>query len=433
MTRNISLTTQKLNLKSRIITVLDIGSSKIGCLIAKIKSDEMEIIGIGHQASNGLKSGAIIDLKETEKAIGNAVHTAEKMAMPYLNGEVIEKVFVNVSGNHVLSHHLNINVKILGHEITSKDIASAVMQARGVAVQGKDEIIHSIPNDFTVDGQKGIREPCGMFGQNLGVKISAITAMIPSIRNIKAVLSHNHLELDHLCASGYASGLSTLVDDEMRLGCTIVDMGGGTTDIAVFSEGELIFTSAIAVGGSHVTNDIARGLTVSINDAERIKILHGSVLPSAVDDTDMIDVNMIGEDRNSPNQVSKSLLVGIIQPRVEEILELVRAKLVDSGINQIAGRRVVITGGASQLDGVSELASLIMDKKVRLGKPKHITAMADSIAGPSFSTTAGLLLFAEKMQENKVSKDNSKLIVENAGVKSQNLLNKVTNWLKENW
>lgn len=422
-----------------IIACLDIGSSKICCFIAEVKAHgTIEVIGIGHQASRGIKSGAIIDLKSAETAIAHAVEAAEMMAKDHLQGQPIRSVFVNVPGVHALSHQVPVSVQISGHNISERDIKSALNQAYNVAVAGKDELIHIIPSHYSIDRQRGIVEPLGMTGQTLGVQINAMTGLSPSLRNIATVVGQNHLEIDGFCAAPYASGLATLVDDEAQLGCTVIDMGGGTTSIGVFFEGKLIFSSAIPVGGNHVTSDIARGLTTSLADAERIKTLYGSAHAASPDDSAMIDVPPIGEEEHSqPNYVPRSLLTGIIQPRIEETFELVRAKLVDSGHHQIAGRRVVLTGGASQLPGLCDLGQLILDKQIRLGRPHKIKGLAESTGGPAFSTAAGLLTYAaehtDEIPRGARETQGFHFNLPFALPVNGNLVQKVTLWLKENW
>lgn len=421
----------------QIIAALDIGSSKISCFIAELKAHgTIDILGIGHQASRGVKSGTIIDLRAAETAIAYAVEAAETMARTPLQGQPIRSVFVNVSGVHTLSHQFPVEVRISGHEVTDRDVQNALAQAKSVEVHGRDQLIHSIATGFAIDGQRGIEEPRGMFGNNLTVSMSAVTALSPAVRNILTVIGQNHLEVDGFCAAPYASGLSCLTSDEMDLGCTVIDMGGGTTSISVFQEGKLRFTSAIPVGGQHVTSDVARGLTTSLADAERIKTLYGSAHATSFDDGDMIDVPPVGEEEHvQPNYVPRSLLIGIIQPRIEETFELVRAKLVDSGINNIAGRRVVLTGGASQLPGLTDIAQLILDKQVRLGRPcNRIKGLAESTGGPAFSTTAGLLLYAaEHLHEQPAQPAGYSFQVPFNLPIGNHFIQKVTHWLKENW
>lgn len=428
-----------------IIAALDIGSSKICCFIAEVKNHgTIDVIGIGHQASKGVKNGTITDLKAAETAVAYAVESAELMARTQLEGQPIKSVYANIPGVHSFSHQLRADVRISGHDVTERDIKNALAQARNVTVAGKDQLIHVIPASYSIDKQRGILEPRGMTGQNLGVQTCAVTALSSSIRNIATVTNQNRLEVDAFCASPYASGLASLVEDEMQLGCTVIDMGGGTTSIGVFFEGKLVFSAAIPVGGNHVTSDIARGLTTSLADAERIKTLYGSAHATGPDDSALIDVPPIGEEEHAqPNYVPRSLLTGIIQPRIEETFELVRAKLVDSGYHQVAGRRVVLTGGASQLAGLCDIAQLILDKQVRLGRPQKVRGLAEATGGPAFSTAAGLLLYAaHHADEIPQGRDSYLSLPMNfslpfakpfTGSFEGKKLAKVTQWLKENW
>lgn len=418
------------NLNQNIVAALDIGTSKVCCLIAKINQDNsLQVIGIGHHASKGIKAGNIIDLKAAEHAIGQAVLAAERMAAPYFKGQNLRGITVNVPGHQTLSHHLSVDVKIQGHSVTDRDIIAAMNQGKSVEVPDQDVLLHNIPAEFKLDNSAGIQDPIGMSGQNLGVRLSLITGLSASLNNINTVVGSNHLDVENYCAAPYAAGLSTLVADERNLGCTIIDMGGGTTNIGVFMEGKLIFSSAVPAGGQHVTNDIARGLTTSVTDAERIKILYGAATTSLSDENNMIDVPFVGEsDKSHTHQVPRSLLTGIIQPRIEEIFELVRARLEDSGLQQIAGRRVVLTGGASQLPNLTDIGQLILDKQIRLGHPKPMKGLAESTSGPGFATTTGLLYYAAfHAEEQHVATD--KILSFAPG----SIVEKVTHWLKENW
>ncbi|MEZ0226976.1 MAG: cell division protein FtsA [Alphaproteobacteria bacterium] len=427
--------TQQDSLFSRnIIAALDIGTSKVCCFIAEIKSHgTIEVIGIGHQASRGVKAGAIIDLKAAESAVALAVEAAELMAKDQLQGQPIKTVFVNVPGTHTLSHQLTAGVRVQSGEVTERDIRQALSQSNTVAVPGKDELIHIISSSFSIDRQRGISEPRGMAGQQLDVVLHPVTALVSATRNIATVVHQNHMEIEGYCATPYAAGLAALVGDEMDLGCTVIDMGGGSTSIGVFFEGNLIFSSAVPVGGQHVTSDIARGLITSLADAERIKTLYGTAQASGLDDTAVIDVPPMGEEEHSqPNYVPKSMLGNIIQPRIEETFELVRQKLDDNGMGKIAGRRVVLTGGASQLPGLCDIAQLILDKQVRLGRPQKIKGLAEATGGPAFSACAGLLHYAAEHAEEIPTAPQGygfALPVPFAG----ELLHKVTHWLKENW
>ena len=417
-----------------IIAALDIGSSKICCFIAEVKSHGgIEVIGIGHQASKGVKSGTIVDLRAAETAVAHAVESAEMMAKDRLQDQPLKSVLVNVPGMYTLPHQLSVDVKIAGHEVSDRDVQNALGHSRSVVTAGREELIHVIPAGYSIDQTRGIQEPRGMIGQTLGVNMTAITGVSSSLRHLTAIAGQNHLELDGFCSTPYASGLACPVGDELQLGCTVIDMGGGTTSIAVFLEGKLIYSAAIPVGGQHVTNDMARGLTTSLADAERIKTLYGSAHTVGADDSASIDVPPIGEEEHShPNYVPRSLLTGIIQPRIEETFELVRAKLVDSGINQIAGRRVILTGGASQLPGLCDIGQLILDKQIRLGRPQRIKGLAEATGGPAFSTAAGLLIYAaEHADEMPFTQPGHTFSLPVPF--SSPVLQKVTHWLKENW
>lgn len=383
--------TKRLNRpRTGTIVALDIGTSKVCCLIARVDRPAMEnggnvvaqprIVGTGLQVSAGLKNGVIVDVDVAETAIRKAVFAAEQMA-----GDNIRSVTVNLSGGKPRSQTLGVDVDIGGLQIDDADLQRVFRQTLAIEANGHSngsvnghanglanshrernghrserELIHSIPVAYTVDGNRGIRDPRGMFGDRLSVNMHLVTAASGVIRTLRNVVDQCHLHIDDFVIAPYASGLSTLVEDETDLGVTVIDMGAGTTSIAVFSDGDAVYTDIIPVGGAHVTNDIARGLSTPISHAERLKTLHGAAMATSADEHELIDVLHVGEDEhNSPNHIPRSLLNGIIQPRLEETFELVRERLTDSGFDPIAGRRVVLTGGASQLQGVRELASTL--------------------------------------------------------------------------
>ena len=415
--------------KGSVIAALDIGSSKIACFIARVVDDHggYEILGVGHQAAQGIKSGTITDLNAAEAAIRHTVHAAENMAAQAMKGYPLREVVINVPGVHAHSQGLSVDVEISGQEITDNDVQRALAKAQDQSVGDDHELIHTIPVSYAIDGNQGVKEPRGMVGDRLEVDIHLVTGAHKPLRNMASCIERSHLEVSALCLSGYAAGLSSLVEDEMDLGCTVIDMGGGVTSIAIFYGGSMIYSDAIPVGGQHVTSDIARGLTTSISDAERLKVLYGSAMATAADENEMIDVPQLGEDnRTHPNHAPRSLLVGIIQPRLEEILELTRAKIQDSGLGQAAGRRVVLTGGASQLPGIRELAQSVLDKQVRLGRPIRVDNLADAVNGPVFSTTAGLLTYISERSHEMPAE-----IM--AHVEPGNLWERVSFWLRENW
>jgi cell division protein FtsA len=373
-----------------LIAALDIGTTKICCFVAQVEDDKPRVLGIGHQISRGVRNGAIVDLEAAGTSVLNAVHAAEEMA-----GETIQRVVANLSGGFSASRIIKAEIGITGREISDADMRRALEHGYLMREPGDRQIIHSVPVGFSVDDSRGIRDPRGMLGERLGINMHVVTASAASVRNHTSAVGRSHLEIDALVVSPYASGLSCLVQDEISLGVTVIDMGGGTTTIGVFFDGNLIFADYVPVGGGHVTNDIARGLSTPIAHAERMKTLFGSAISSSTDERDMIAVPQIGEEEEGHvNHVPKSLLVGIIAPRIEETFELVRNRLEASGFDKVAGRRVVLTGGACQLHGAREFAGLILDKQVRIGRPQRVAGLAEATGGPAFATTAGLLHFA---------------------------------------
>jgi cell division protein FtsA len=409
--------------RGSLISALDIGTTKISCLIARVENDQPRVLGIGHQISRGVRNGRIIDLEAASTSVLNAVHAAEEMA-----GETIERVVTNLSGGFSASRIIRAEIGITAREISDVDMRRVLEHGYLTREPGDRQVIHSVPVGFSVDDSRGIRDPRGMLGERLGVNMHVVTASAASVRNHTSAIGRSHLEVEALVVSPYASGLSCLVEDEIGLGVTVVDMGGGTTTIGVFFDGNLIFADNVPVGGGHVTNDIARGLSTSIADAERMKTLFGSAMPSSTDEREMIAVPQIGEeDDGHINHLPKSLLVGIIAPRIEETFELVRNRLEASGFDRIAGRRVVLTGGACQLHGAREFAGLILDKQVRMGRPQRITGLAEATGGPAFATTAGLLHFAlsERAEESGARHD---LVSPPRGV-----FGRFGHWLRENF
>ncbi|MBV9554138.1 MAG: cell division protein FtsA [Alphaproteobacteria bacterium] len=404
--------------RGSLIAGVDIGSSKICCFIARVDGDEPRILGIGHQVSRGLKSGSIIDLEEVGGSIRSAVHAAEEMA-----DETIETVAVSLSGGFGPSRMVKAEINIGGREISDADMRHVLERGYTMRDGGDRTVIHSFPVGFSIDDSRGIRDPRGMIGTRLGVNMHIVTAAAPAVRNHSAAIARAMLDVNALVVSPYAAGLACLVEDETNLGVTLIDMGGGTTTVGVFVGGNLVFADSAPVGGGHVTNDIARGLSTSVAHAERLKALFGSAISSTLDEREMIAVPQIGEEEDGhAAHVPKSMLVNIIAPRIEETFEMVRNRLEAAGSDKIAGRRVVLTGGACQLHGVRELAGLILDKQVRIGHPLRIKGLAESTHGPAYSTAAGLLHFA--MSERTETPRPQRR-------PARGLIGHVTNWLRE--
>ena len=377
--------------RSAMIAALDVGTTKVSCFIANLHGDGgIRIAGIGHHAAAGMRCGVIIDMDAAEGAILTAVGAAEQRA-----GERIRTVVINIAGGNLASETFGVEIALAGREVVEPDLRRALGRGIGQEQPSDRALIHCIPIAYTIDAARGIRDPRGMFGDKLGIDMHLVTARAGMIRNLATCVAHCHLDIGAQVAAPYASGLACLVEDEIDLGVTLVDMGGGTTTIAVFYEGEVVHTDSIPVGGQHVTSDIARGLSTSLAHAERMKTLYGSALSSPSDEREIIDVPLVGEENpGQANHVPRSILNGVIRPRIEETFELVRSRLEVSGMDRFGGRRMVLTGGASQLQGVRELAVLILEKQVRMGRPIRISGLPESIGGPAFATCAGLLRYA---------------------------------------
>ncbi|MGE0153987.1 MAG: cell division protein FtsA [Reyranellaceae bacterium] len=381
--------------RNGVIAALDIGSSKVCCFIARVEgNNQLRVVGIGHQPSSGIKGGNIVDMEAAEHALSSAVNAAEQMC-----GERVEEVVVGVGGGYPASHTFGVEVAIGGHEVADRDIRRVLSQVHLPAETSDRELIHTMPIGYSIDGRGGVRDPRGMYGERLGVDVHLVTAASGAMRNLGICVKRAHLEIADRCVTSFAAGLASLVQDEMDLGVTLIDMGGGTTSISVFYDGNLIYTDSIPVGGNHVTHDIARGLSTPVADAERMKILYGRSTNKPNDEYEIIDVPLIGEQEHTePNHVPRSVLVGIIRPRIEETFELVRGRLEASGVDKLTGRRIVLTGGASQLDGIAQSAAQILNKQVRNGRPVRVTGLAEATGGPAFSACAGLLTYALRSQ-----------------------------------
>lgn len=411
--------------RNNLIAALDVGTSKVCCFIARLdERGRPRIIGIGHQVSKGLRNGTIIDMDQAENCIANAVHAAEKMS-----GEQIRSVHLSLAGGHLDSSTTQVEVSIAGHEVGDQDIKRILDNNKIRQVAPDRELIHFLPIGYSIDKTRGIKDPRGMFGEKLGADIHLVTADASTTRNLLSCVGRCHLDINSIVAASYASGTACLSEDEIDLGVTLIDMGGGTTTISVFFDGYMIFCDSIPIGGHHVTNDIARGLSTPLSHAERMKTLYGSAITSSFDDREVIDVPQIGEDEpETANHIPRSVLIGIIRPRLEETLEIIRTHLEDSGVSRISGRRCVLTGGASQLPGVRELASSILDKQVRLARPQKVSGLAEATEGPGFSTAAGLLLLAA--EEAKKNPTKARFGQRAPG---GSFLNRAAGWLKENF
>ena len=411
--------------RTGLIAALDIGSTKVCCLIAHSVGDgAIRIVGVGHHASKGLRGGAVIDMDAAQSTILTAISAAEELA-----GERIREVIVNVSGGGLASQTYSVEAPVSGREISESDLRNVLNQGNGIEQPEDREMLHCIPVGYKIDATRGIRDPRGMYADMLGVDMHIVTARTAALRNVATCVERCHLDIEATVAAPYASGLACLVEDEIDLGVAIVDMGGGTTTIGVFYDGEVVHTDTIPVGGQHVTSDIARGLSTPVAYAERMKTLYGNAIPSSNDDREVIKVPLVGEENNpEAGQIPRSMLVGIIRPRIEETLEMVRDRLATAGFDKVAGRRMVLTGGAGQLPGLPELAGTILDKQVRIGKPLGMDGLAEAASGPAFSTCVGLLTHVLKEQQNLPQE-----VFKQENFRAEGRFGRLGHWLKENF
>jgi len=408
------------------VAVLDIGTSKVVCFIAEPNATgKMHIIGVGHQLARGIRSGMITDSAEAEHSIRTAVHLAEETS-----GHTIENVIVNISGTKQSSLRVDVELAIAGEGVTDQDIADILREGCSHVQERGRSILHCFAVQYALDGASGIRDPRHMHGDVLGASLHVITAEDARLKNIAGCVARCHLNVVEFIVSSHASALGCLEADEMDLGVTVIDMGGWETTVSVFAGGKNIYCDVIPIGGQHITSDIAKGLSTSMAHAERTKNLHGSVLAAPKDEQAMLDIPQFGEEDESNDvyKIPKSGLVGIIRPRAEEILDLVRDRLQRSGIAPYAGNNVVITGGCSQLLGLREHAAHMLGKQVRIGKPLYIPGLIDSASSPAFSCAVGMIKYIENRPMEDDLFDNFRR-KKNSSTPAQ----KFIQWIKENF
>lgn len=416
--------------KTGFLAALDIGATKVCCAIARLNENvpvdeknpvDFRIIGVGYQHSRGMRGSHIIDIESLEDSILNALHTAEQQAM-----RNVSSVYVNLPAGITKSHIIRNTLELSNTPANESHLKRLLTLGRGHSFGNDRQLIHLIPLSYELDGVRGIRDPRGMLGQKLTAILHVMTAPQGLINNLMACIGRCHLDIKAFVSSPYAAGLATLVEDELELGVTVIDMGGGHTTIASFLEGSPVFIASVPVGGALITQDIARGLSTPIVQAERLKTLYGSVLSSTAEERENIMVAQIGESGSShASQVPKSMLSMIIRSRVEEIFELVQRKLQDSGVDPIVFQRIVLTGGACQIQGMREMAVQIMKRPVRIGTPNGITGGGEVTSNPSFATCAGLLSYS---MQDYTSQNTSVLNISTGG-----FWNKMSHWFRQNF
>ena len=376
--------------EKQMIVGLDIGTSKIVAIVAEISIDnEVEIIGLGIHPSEGLKKGVVINIETTVSSIQAAVEEAEVMA-----GVQVKSVFAGIAGSHIKSLNSHGIVAIKDGEVDQSDVERVVDAAKAVAIPADQKILHVLPQEFIIDNQDGIRQPIGMSGVRLEAKVHLVSGSISAASNIAKCVRRCGLEVEDIILEQLASSFSVLTDDEKDLGVCLVDIGGGTTDIAIFHEGAIRHTAVIPVAGDQVTNDIAVAFRTPTQFAEDIKVRHACALRQLASADDMIEVPGVGE--RSARRLARQTLAEVVEPRYEELLSLVHTELKRSGFEELCAAGVVLTGGSSKMEGVVELAEEIFHMPVRLGVPQHVTGLVDVVRNPIHATGVGLLLFGQQ-------------------------------------
>lgn len=376
--------------RPEIVAALDIGTNKVCCLIAEVKdTGEVEVIGFGQSPATGIRKGVIVSIESIIHSVQNAIEDARKMA-----NEEIKEVATGIAAGHIRSYNSNavIGVQRADKEITKADVDKVIENARAINIPADMEIIHLIPQEFIIDGQDGIKEPIGMSGVRLEVKVHIIVASTTAIQNLIKSVNRSGYNVSDIILQQLASAKAILSEEEKELGVALIDIGGGTTDIILYSNGGIMHTSVLPIGGDHITNDIAIGLRTPKSSAEQIKRKYGVASVGMVDNNEMITIPKVGDF--DERQVPRLVLAEIIEPRVDEMLRFIKSELSRAGYVEFAPTGVVLTGGSSLLPGLKELASQIFEVPVRSGYPKNILGLKDIISKPMYSTGVGLLLYA---------------------------------------
>ncbi len=373
-----------------LIVGLDIGTSKVAAIVGEITEEgQLEIIGIGSHRSRGLKKGVVVNIESTVQSIQRAVEEAELMS-----GCQIHSVYTGIAGSHIKSLNSHGIVAISTKEVTQSDMDRVVDAARAVAIPADQKILHILTQEFIIDNQEGIRDPIGMSGVRLEAKVHLVTGAVSAAQNIVKCVRRCGLEVDEIILEQLASSYAVLTEDEKDLGVCMVDIGGGTTDIAVFTGGAIRHTAVIPIAGDQVTNDIAVALRTPTQYAEEIKIKYACALTQLAQADESIEVPSVGD--RPARRLARQTLAEVVEPRIEELLTLVQAELRRSGFEDLVAAGVVLTGGTSKIEGIIDLAEEIFHMPVRLGLPQHISGLADVVRNPIYATGVGLLLYGQK-------------------------------------
>ncbi len=425
-------------LRRGLVAALDVGSHTTTCFILGVDAERLaraqaedarhdaygalRIVGAGLTQSHGVKLGEVTDMEATCRTIRQALEKAEKAA-----GERVDQVIVALSGARPLSGAAHGAALLEGLEVGRRDIARALAAAHVPREDGR-ELLHAQPVNYALDGVSGLSDPRGMTGARIAADLHVLHVASGPLRNLAQCVRRCDLELAGVVAAPYAAGLSSLVEDEQKLGAACIDMGAGATGVSVFLRGHLIHADSARIGGDHITLDIANGLSMASADAERIKNLHGGAVATGQDDRDLIEAPQLGESGpGERRRISRAALIGVIRPRLEETLETVRDRLRAAGFEHLPGRRIVLTGGASQLPGLEEAAQRILGRRTRVGRPMRIAGLPVSASGPAFATAVGLCLYAARPQDELWDFE-TPLAVSGRGRAAR-----AVRWFRENW
>jgi cell division protein FtsA len=405
--------------ESRMIVGLDIGTSKVVCIVGEVSPEgDVEIVGIGSHPSRGLKKGVVVNIESTVQSIQRSVEEAELMA-----GCEIRGVYAGIAGSHIRSLNSHGIVAIRDREVFPPDIDRVIDAARAVAIPADQKILHILPQEFVIDSQEGVKEPLGMSGVRLEAKVHLVTCAVNAAQNIEKCIRRCGLEVEDIVLEQVASAYAVLTEDEKDLGVCLVDIGGGTTDIAIFTDGAIKHTAVIPIAGDQVTNDIAMALRTPTPNAEEIKIKYACALASLAGENETIKVPSVGERKD--RDLSRQALAEVVEPRYDELFTLVQAELRRSGFEDLIAAGIVLTGGTSKMEGVVELAEEIFHMPVSIGKPQGITGLIDIVKNPIYSTAVGLLLYAAENKTESISRPKEERAV--------SLTDRIKKWFMKNY
>jgi len=378
-----------------MIVGLDIGTSKVVAIVGEINAEGgLNIVGIGRHRSRGLKKGTVVNIESTVQSIQRAVEEAELMA-----GCQIHSVYAGIAGSHIRSMNSHGIVAIRDKEVYPADIERVIDAAQAVAIPADQKVLHILPQEYIIDSQEGVKEPLGMSGVRLEAKVHLVTCATNAAQNIEKCIKRCGLETDEIILEQLASSYSVLTEDEKELGVCLVDIGGGTTDIAIFTEGAIRHTGVIPIAGDQVTNDIAMALRTPTDHAEELKIKYACALSQLASADDMIKVPSVGE--RPPRELSRQALADVVEPRYDELFHLIQAEIRQSGYEDVLAAGMVFTGGTSKMEGVVELAEEIFHMPVRIGMPTEVNGLVDIVRNPTYSTAVGLLLYGMRQTQER--------------------------------